>query len=165
MLEGTPMTRPTIGLLLTLTLGLLVAPLTAEAQPAGKIPRLGALFSVSSSEPSSAALEVFQQALRDLGYVEGQTIAFEWRSAEQRLERLPDLAGELIHLNVDVIVAASHPAIEAAQRATTTIPIVMIAAGDPVQAGFVESIARPGGNITGVNIISMELVGKQLELL
>jgi putative ABC transport system substrate-binding protein len=97
--------------------------------------------------------------------VEGQTIAFEWRWAEQRFERLPDLAGELVRLNLDVIVAQSHPAIDAVRRATTTIPIVMIAVGDPVQAGFVKSLARPGGNITGLNAIAMELVGKQLELL
>lgn len=155
----------TVGMLVTLTLGMLAAPLTADAQHARKIPHVGVLFSASSFDPSSVGREVLRQALHDLGYIEGQTIALEWRSAEQRVERLLDLASELAHRHVDVIVAGSHPAIEAARRATTTIPIVMIAVGDPVQAGFVESIARPGGNITGVNAIAVELVEKQLELL
>src|SRR5207237_1815517 len=109
-----------------------------DARPLGHIPKVGVLVSVPSSEPSLTGQAVFQQALRDLGYVEGQTIALEWRSAEARLERLLDMARELGPLNVGVIVAASDPAIDAARRATTTIPIVMIAVGDPVRAGLVE---------------------------
>jgi putative ABC transport system substrate-binding protein len=109
-------------------------------------------------------LEAFRQGLRDLGYVEGQNLVIESRYAEGREERLPDLAAELVRLKVDVIVAGG-PAIRAAQHATSTIPIVMAVTGDPVQSGYVASLARPGGNITGVSVLGAELTGKRLEIL
>ena len=109
--------------------------------------------------------EAFRQGLRELGYVEGQNIAIEHRAPDWKYERLPALAAELVRLKVDVIVAASPPATEAAQQATSTIPIVFTVSGDPVAEGFVASLARPGGNLTGLATISPELVGKQLEML
>jgi putative ABC transport system substrate-binding protein len=156
------MTRRTLGLFVTLALGCLGVSLAGEAPPTGQLARVGVLCPITCTAPQ---LEVFRQALSELGYVEGQTIAFEWRGAEQRLERLHDLARELVRLRVDVIVALGHPAIGAAQRATMTIPIVMTAVDDPVKAGFVKSLPHPGGNVTGLNAIAVELVGKQLELL
>ena len=142
-------------------LTLLVTPLAAPAQQPGKTARVGFLFFVTS--PSLD--EAFRQGLHELGYVEGQNIAIEYRSAEGKSERLPGLAAELVRLKVDVIVAASPPATEAAKQATSTIPIVFAVSGDPVAAGLVASLARPGGNITGLASISPELVGKELELL
>jgi putative ABC transport system substrate-binding protein len=109
--------------------------------------------------------DAFRQGLRELGYVEGRNIVIETRSAEGKSERLPGLAAELVRLTVDVIVAASPPATEAAKQATSTIPIVFALSGDPVAAGLVASLARPGGNVTGLATISQDLVGKQLELL
>lgn len=153
-----------VGSLMLLTLSILWWSLVTDAQQVGNISRIGVLLPYASSEPSPSR-EAFRQALHDLGYVEGQNIGFEWRWAERRLDRLPDLAHELVRLNVDVILAPSTPAIRAAQHATTTIPIVMIDAGDPVEAGFVQSFARPGGNITGLTAIAPEVVVKQLELL
>ena len=148
----------------TLAGGLLAAPLAAEAQAPAKVPRIGFL-SVLSLTDNPHELEAFRQGLRELGYVEGQTIAIEYRFAEGRPERLPALAAELVRLKVDVIVTAGPPAPEAAKQATSTIPIVVAATGDPVAEGLVASLARPGGNITGLATISSELVGKQLELL
>jgi putative ABC transport system substrate-binding protein len=160
------MKRSTLGCIVTLSLVLLLMPLLAKTQPAVKVPRIGMLLPASApSMPDWKQRDPFLQALREPGYVEGQTIEFEWRWAERRFERLPDLASELVHLHVDVIFARSQPAIRAAQQATTTIPIVMIDVGDPVQSGFIESLARPGGNITGVTAIALELPGKQLALL
>ena len=145
-----------------LVLGLLAAPLAARAQqPPAKTARIGLLFFV----PTPLLDEAFRQGLRELGYIEGQNIAIEYRSAEGKSERLPGLAAELVRLKVDVIVAASPPATEAAKRATSTIPIVFAVSGDPVAEGLVTSLARPGGNITGLATISPELVGKQLEML
>src|SRR5215468_1085809 len=109
--------------------------------------------------------EAFRQGLRELGYVEGQNIAIEHRATEWKYERLPGLAAELVRLKVDVIVAASPPATEAAKQVTRTIPIIFTVSGDPVAEGFVASLARPGGNLTGLATISPELVGKQLEML
>jgi len=144
-----------------LALGLLAAPSTAPAQRApGKIARIGLLGDVPSF-----LYEAFRQGLRDLGYVEGQNMVIEHRSPEFKYERLPALAAELVRLNVDVIVAASPPATEAARQATRTIPIVFTVSGDPVAEGFVASLARPGGNLTGLATIGPELVGKQLEML
>jgi putative ABC transport system substrate-binding protein len=143
---------------------LLAAALAVEAQPAGKIPRVGHLF----LQPSSVTWhlrDAFRQGLSGLGYVEGQNIVIEFRNAEGRLERLPDLAAELVRLKVDVIVAAPDACIQAAKQATSTIPIVMALSEDPVGRGFVASLARPGGNITGLNTLSPELIGKLLELL
>ncbi len=116
--------------------------------------------------PGSGRGRAFRQGLRELGYVEGQNIVFEYRCAEGRLERLPDLAAELVRLKVDVIVAAATPAAVAAKTATDTIPIVMVAAAIPSGAGLVASLARPGGNVTGpTSTFGRDLVGKQLELL
>jgi len=133
----------------------------ADAQQAAKVYRIGVLSTV----PVSIDLEPFRQALRELGYVEGKNIVIEARSAEGNFDRLPDLAAELVRLKVDVIAVSSNPAIIALKQATQTIPIVMTVAGDPVGAGFVASLARPGGNITGLTNIAEELSGKRLELL
>ena len=153
----------TIGVMVPLTLSILVALLVADAQPAGKVYRLGRL--APGSPEGDPYTEVFRQALRDLGYVEGQNLVIEDRWAEGNQERLPDLAAELVRLKVDVIVAGGTAATRAAQHATRTIPIVMPGTGDPVGAGFVASLARPGGNITGLSLLLPELVRKRLELL
>ncbi len=147
-----------------ITLGLLTVPLAAEAQQSGKIPRIGVL-GVSVGMPTVA--DAFFQGLRDLGWIEGQNLIIERRIAEERGERLPALAAELIHLKVDVIFAAGGPAsLNAARDATKTIPIVMVASSrDPIGAGLIKSYARPGGNITGLVTAPEELTGKQLELL
>ena len=147
-----------------LALVVLAAPLAAEAQAPAKFPRIGYL-NVLSPTDNAHTLEAFRQGLRELGYVEGQNIAIEYRFAEGRPERLPALAAELVRLKVDVIVTGPPPAPEAAKQATSTIPIVFAVTGDPVAEGLVASVARPGGNITGLASISGELVGKQLELL
>jgi putative ABC transport system substrate-binding protein len=144
--------------------GLLAAPLAAEAQAPAKIPRIGFLSASSSTDPGKR-IEAFRQGLRELGYVEGQNIAIEYRFAENRPERLPALAAELVRLNVDVIVTGPSPAPQAAKQATSTIPIVFAVTSDPVAAGLVANLARPGGNITGLASIGGEVVGKQLELL
>jgi putative ABC transport system substrate-binding protein len=144
---------------------LLAAPLAAEAQQAASRPRIGFLGTSSLSDPRAARLVVaFQQGLRELGYVEDQNIAIEFRWAEGKYDRLPGLAAELVRLKVNLLVAGSQAAIRAAKHATEAIPIVMVAA-DPVAAGFVASLARPGGNITGLSMMSAELIGKQLEML
>jgi putative ABC transport system substrate-binding protein len=148
----------------TLAGGLLAAPLAPEAQQAAKVPRIGHL--ASGGDPSNLLREAFLQGLRDLGYVEGRNVVIEYRSAEGKLERLPALAAELVALKVDVIVAAAGTVTAlAARQATGTIPIVFIAAGDPVSAGLVTSLARPGGNLTGLSALSPELTSKWLELL
>ena len=136
----------------------------AQAQQRGKVPRIGFLGN------STAALEAnlvgpFRDGLRDLGYVEGQNILIEYRWAEGKYERFPTLIAELIALKIDVIVTAGTPAALAVKKATTSIPFVMVAVGDPVGTGLVASLARPGGNITGLTSISPELEGKRLELL
>ncbi|PYN44183.1 MAG: hypothetical protein DME00_25415 [Candidatus Rokuibacteriota bacterium] len=131
-----------------------------KAQQAGKVPRIGFLANVRSP-----ATEGFQQGLRELGYVEGQNIIVEWRFAEGQVERLPGLAAELVRLQVDIIVAPNPFYVEPARHATKTIPIVFALVSDPVGAGFVQSLARPGGNITGLSNISNELAAKRLELL
>ncbi len=142
---------------------------TASAQQAKKVPRVGYLLSGSAPSPAPArpisTVETFRQGLRELGYVEGKNIIVEYRYAENKFERLPDLAAELVRLKVDVIVTAGTPSIRAAQHATNTIPIVMANVGDPIAQGFVASLARPGGNITGFTILSPELSTKRLELL
>jgi putative ABC transport system substrate-binding protein len=147
--------------------GLLAAPLAAQAQPAGKVPRVGYLSVLSRSGPQvQRYLDAFLQELRELGYVEGQSIVIEYRWAEGKVERLPELAAELVRLKVDVLVASGGvPVAQAAQQATKAIPIIMTGPADPVSAGLVASLPRPGGNITGLAIISHELVGKELELL
>jgi putative ABC transport system substrate-binding protein len=152
-----------LGLAVVLALSLFVAPLAAGAQPATKVPRVGIL--VAGSNPGQSYLSALRQGLHELGYVEGQSIAIEYRWAEGKYERLPELAAELVRLKVDVIVAVATPAVQAAKQATKAIPIVMLSVGDPVATGFVVSVARPGGNITGLANIASELVGKQLQLL
>jgi putative ABC transport system substrate-binding protein len=158
--------RP-VTLVVTFALGLLGPPLPAEAQQAGKVYRRGILrFSPGACTTSSLCIGV-RQGLRELGYVEGQNLVIEYRSAEGKRKRLPDLFAELVRLKVDVIVPSpAPPAIRAAQRATRTIPIVMAGVHvDPVGAGFVISLARPGGNITGVTHLDARLHPKRLELL
>jgi putative ABC transport system substrate-binding protein len=151
---------------LLVLLALMVAPLAAEAQPATKPSRIGYLSPTFSSEPDNRRrLGALREGLRDLGYVEGQNITIESRWAEGEYGRLPDLAAELVNLKVDVIVTYAPPAIQAAKQATGTIPIVMAGIIDPVATGFVASLARPGGNITGLSLMAPELVGKQVEIL
>jgi putative ABC transport system substrate-binding protein len=155
------MMRRAVGLVVTLALGLLVSFPAFAAQEAGKVPRIGFLVFVSSE----ARYRGFQQGLRELGYREGRNIAIEFRSADGSLERLSDLADELARLHVEVIVAGSTPGAKAAQRATSTIPIVMANVGDPIGVGLVASLARSGGHITGLTTMSEDLGGKRLELL
>ena len=149
-------------LVAALVLGIFLAPLAAAAQPPAKVPRIGVLTTASSI---SHLLQAFRQGLAELGYAEGRNIVLEYRSAEGNAERLPDLAAELARLKVDVIVAGGTPGTQAAQQATTTIPIVMIGVADPVRTGFVGSLARPGRNITGLTSITPDLAGKRLQLL
>jgi putative ABC transport system substrate-binding protein len=143
---------------------MLAAPLGVEAQPSTNIPRIGFLSAVPLSV-MSARTEAFRQGLRELGYVEGKTILIEWRSAEGQLEHLPSLAAELVRLKVDVIVTAGPLSTRPVKAATVTMPIVITNDNDPVANGFVASLARPGGNITGLSSLSAEIYGKQLELL
>jgi putative ABC transport system substrate-binding protein len=152
--------------LVGLTLGALLLALsfTVEAQQSGKIPRVGLMISASTAE-TAPYIEAFRQGLRDLGYIEGKNIILEIRGGEAKYDRLADIAGELVGLKVDIIVAGANPAVRAAMKATSTIPIIMRTGGDPVEAGFVASLARPGGNVTGVTSITTKLIGKQLELL
>jgi putative ABC transport system substrate-binding protein len=149
---------------ITLLLGGLFSPVAAEAQQAAKIARIGYLTSSLGVYPHLP--EAFRQGLRDLGYVEGRNLVIEYREAEGKADRLPALAAELVALKVDVIVAAPGTvATLAAKQATRTIPIVFIAAADAVSDGLVTSLARPGGNVTGLSNLAPELVGKRLELL
>ncbi|MBI3060023.1 MAG: ABC transporter substrate-binding protein [Deltaproteobacteria bacterium] len=134
----------------------------AEAQQSGKVRQIGVL---SPGTPPRPVIEGLRQGLRELGYVEGQNIRFEYRYAEWKVDRLPELAAELVRLKPDIIFTHSVSGAQAAKRATTTIPIVIGASGDLVQYGIVASLARPGGNVTGLSLLSMELDGKRLELL
>ena len=137
---------------------------SAGAQPAKKTPRIGLLLTNSSSSESSRA-EAFRQELRRLGYIEGQNIRIDDRYGDGKLDRLPKLATDLVELKVDVIVTSGAPPTRAAQQASKTIPIVMTVVGDPIAAGFITSLAKPGGNITGLTQLSRELSGKRLEVL
>jgi putative tryptophan/tyrosine transport system substrate-binding protein len=160
-----------VGILLILALGILVAPRTTAAQPHGTIPLVGVLrpnYPPDHSHPGDAqilAFNAFGQGLRDLGYVEGQTIRLEYRYAAYQWDRLPALAAELVQLQPAVIVTNSTQAVLAAQQATTTIPIVQAVGGDLAELGLVASLARPGGNITGQILRDPELAGKRLQLL
>ena len=136
----------------------------SQAQQPTRIPRIGILVPPTAAF-NSPREEAFRQRLRELGYVEGKNIVIEYRYAEGKLERLPDLAAELVRLKVDVIVTAAGPAISAAKKASPTIPIVFATAADPVGGGYVSSLARPGGNITGLSLMATDLNGKRLELL
>ena len=148
---------------------LLASSFPVEAQQPPKVPRIGWLapgFPSSSSGPSNPNIEEFLQGLKELGYVEGKNIVIEYRWADGKRERLSDLAADLVTVKkVDIIVARNTPATLAAKAATTTIPIVMVGPGDPVRLGLVASLARPGGNITGLSLLATELTGKRLELL
>src|SRR5262245_46514094 len=159
------MGRSTVGIILILALGLLCAPLTAATQPPAKMPRIGWL--ASTSPPLSAdrgLISYFRQGLRELGWVEGQNIVIESRWAEGRFERLADLATELVRLKVEVLYAQGGAAAVAAKQATDTIPIVTMT-GDPVAQGLLASLARPGGNVTGVSLTNVVLSQKRLEIL
>jgi putative ABC transport system substrate-binding protein len=153
-----------IGLAVVLTVGLFLPLLAVEAQQAAKIPRIGYLANRLAANPDQQ--EAFLQGLRDLGYVDGRDVVIEYRDAEGKLERLSALAAQLVALKVDVIVAAAGtlPAL-AAQQASRTVPIVFIAVGNPVTSGLVTSLARPGGNLTGLSALTPELASKWLELL
>jgi ABC-type uncharacterized transport system substrate-binding protein len=159
-------------LTVVLILALLAAPLEAGAQPAGKVYRVGLIFpsapvsEMAGSEPVHPAARAFVQGLRALGYVEGQNLILERRSAEGRFERFGVIVAELVRLKVDVIVTSSDPMARAAKAVTTTVPIVMAAIIDPVGEGLVQSLARPGGNITGLTLaVGPEIEAKRLELL
>ena len=151
-------------LIVALGAGALAAPLGSLAQQKGKVWRIGFLGAATASG-SARRVGALRAGLRDLGYVEGKNIVIEFRWAEGNYERLPQLAAELVRLKVDVLVTAGTPSILAAKSATTTIPIVMASGGDPVATGLVTSLARPGGNVTGMAGFSPELMVKRLELL
>jgi putative tryptophan/tyrosine transport system substrate-binding protein len=152
--------------IITLALSALLFALSvsAEAQQTGKIFRIGFLDG-STASGSAGLVDVFRQELRKLGWIEGKNIALEYRFAEQKSERLPELAADLVRLKVDLIVVTSGPSGSAAKKATTSIPIVIANAGDPVGEGLVASLARPGGNVTGFSSMSFELATKRLEIL
>jgi len=153
----------TFGLIATIAVGIFASPLAADAQEdkAGKVPRIGILH----VGPPTTGLQALRQGLRDLGYIEGQNIVLEYRWPQEHWERLPALAAELVQLKVDVIVTGDPTTTAIAKRETRGTPIVMAVSTDPVAAGFVASLARPGGNITGFSILAPELSGKRLELL
>src|SRR5262245_31445932 len=148
--------------ILTLCAVLFAICASAQAQQPKRVPRIGVLRPGLAAAPN---YEAFRQGLRELGYVEGQNVVLEFRDVEGKAERLSDLASELVRLKVDVIVTSSTPAIQAVKQATAIIPIVMAFSGDPVGTGLVASLAKPGGNITGLSDIGPEISGKQLELL
>jgi putative ABC transport system substrate-binding protein len=153
-------------LLVALGAGALAAPFSSFAQQQGKVWRVG--FLAQRSRPASLDSDIygaFPRGMREFGYVEGKNLVIEWRFADGKVERLPGLAAELVRLKVDVIVAGATPSVQAAHLATTTIPIVLVAVPDPVGEGFVTSLSRPGGNITGLSTIGTEVSIKQLELL
>jgi len=151
-----------IGLVATLALAVLVAPLAPEAQPPTHVHRIGWL---AGTTPTRPLVEAFLEEMRALGYVEGQHLVMEYRGAAGQYERFPALAAELVRLPVDVLLVPNTASALAAKHATTTIPIVMVGLDDPVGTGLVASLARPGGNITGLTAMHPDLVGKQLEFL
>ncbi len=152
-----------IGLAVVLAVSLVLAPLGAGAQQTGKVYRIGVLETLSATL-NTANLDAFRQGLRELGYVEGRDFVIEYRSADGRPESFPGLATELVRLKVDLIVTRGTPAALAAEKATGSIPIVMATSADPTRFGIVSSLARPGGNVTGLSTIAVELAGKRLEL-
>jgi putative ABC transport system substrate-binding protein len=155
--------RKLVGIV-ALVIALVMFGAVATAQQPAQVPRIGFLTGGSHST-YPVRNEAFRQALRELGYVEGKNIVIEWRAAEGKRARLPVLAAELVSLKVDVIVVTGLGDLRAAKEATATIPIVMVVDSDPVRSGFVASLARPGGNITGLSTLAPEISGKQLELL
>src|SRR5262245_15758048 len=138
---------------------------SAQAQQPKKVPTIGFLSSTGASKTPSIQEEGFRRGLRDLGYVEGKNVKVEYRYAEGKRDRYLELVAELVQLKVDLLVVGALPAIRAAKQATKTIPVVMVTTQDPVALGLVESLARPGGNITGLTQLTRELSGKRLELL
>ena len=154
-----------VALVVMFAFGILTAPLESDAQQAGKVYRIGFIHTAAPEEVAHLA-KALGEGLRELGYVEGRNIVFERRSANGKQERLPALAAELVRLKVDVIVTGANPVIAAVKQATATIPVVMAVSRDPVGAGFIASLARPGGNITGLaNDPTPEILSKNLELL
>jgi putative ABC transport system substrate-binding protein len=143
----------------------LASPIAAQGQPTGKVYRVGLLLGGADDPSRFPFVEGFRQGLREHGYVEGKNVALDVRAAEGRAERLPQLAAELVDLKPNVLVASGTPGALAAQKATRAIPIVMVAVGDPVGSGLVKSLARPGGNVTGVSLVNVEFSGKRLQLL
>jgi putative tryptophan/tyrosine transport system substrate-binding protein len=143
---------------------LLAASLASDAQPAKKVARIGYLAAVSAAA-DAPRLAAFRQGLRELGYVEGQTIQIEYRHESADLQRLPEHAAELVRMNIDLLVAVTSNAAVAAKRTTSTVPIVFMGVTDPIATGLAESLARPGGNITGITNVAAVLAGKRLELL
>ncbi len=155
----------TIGLISTLVLGLLAGTLPAKAQQPNRIPRIAILSNARAGGPW-VAIDGLRQGLRDLGYIEGQNIIIEYRFAERKYDRFPRLAAELVSLNPDVIITSTTPGVRAAKKATTSIPIVVGSAGDLTKRGIIASLARPGGNITGMTFHSKpERISKQLAVL
>src|SRR5262245_37355299 len=152
-----------IGLMLTLALGILLEPLAAVAQPPTPVYRIGYLLGTTREQQPFVG--AFLEGMHALGYVEGQNLIMEYRAAAGQNERLPGLAAELVRLKVDVLLAVNTPAALAAKQATATSPIVLLGVGNPVGSGLVASLARPGGNITGLASQDSDLVGKQLEFL
>jgi putative tryptophan/tyrosine transport system substrate-binding protein len=144
---------------------ILVSPHRADAQEPAKVPRIGYVSGTGDPSNPGPYVEALRQGLRDLGYIDGKNIVIEYRGAEGKLDRVPSLVNELVQLKVDVLVVPIPGAIRAAKQATKTIPIVMVSGVDPVADGLVDSLARPGGNITGLSTLSRELIGKRLELL
>ena len=157
--KATVMLKP---LLIVILVFAVLPPLRSEAQPVAKIPRVGVLLPGSGGEPG---LQAFLQGLHDWGYIEGKNILIEYRFAKGKPERISDLATDLVSKRVDLILTAGTGQGRAVQQVTTTIPIVLAVSGDPVGTGLVASLARPGGNITGLSMISPDLAGKRLELL
>ena len=153
-----------LALIVTLTVGVLLAPLTAGAQPGTKVPKVG-ILQVGTPAGSGHLSAAFKQGMRERGYVEGQSVVFDLRFGELRREQLSEAAAELVRMKVDVIVTSTDEGIAAVKQETQTIPIVMANSTDPVGTGFVASLAHPGGNITGNSGMSPELSGKRLELL
>jgi putative tryptophan/tyrosine transport system substrate-binding protein len=149
---------------ITLLGGAAAWPLAASAQQSRRVPRIGVLL-LGTPDSFAGRIEAFVEGLRDLGYVDGRTVAIEWKWGQDRADRLPDLAAELVRSQVDVIVTGGTPAAQALKNATRTIPIVMAIVGDPVAAGLVDSLARPGGNATGFSIVATDLSGRRLQLL
>ena len=167
--EGATMRLKILGVIVTLTLAIFSASCTSDSQPPAKVPKIAWLssgFAPSEADrQQSTGQSQFLLGLRELGYVEGRNIVIEWRWAEEQIERLPELAAELVQLRVDVIVAGDPQAILPAKQATSTIPIVMSVSADPVGSGLVASLARPGGNVTGLSNVAPQLARKRLELL
>jgi putative ABC transport system substrate-binding protein len=148
----------------TLLGGAAAWPLAARAQQSHRVPRIGVLL-LGTPASFAGRTQAFVEGLRDLGYVEGSTVAIEWKWGQDQVERLPDLAAELVSAQVDVIVTGGTPPAKTLKNATRTIPIVMAIVGDPVAAGLVDSLARPGGNATGFSIVATDLSGRRLQLL